>query len=74
MLATPLAATAQSSERASPEEMRRMQERMKAATATNEHHEALSYFLGDWDVEIELVMPGATSQKWRASSRSVSCE
>lgn len=47
-----------------------MQERMKAATSTNEHHEQLSYFLGDWDVEIELVMPGAPSQKSSASAKT----
>jgi hypothetical protein len=61
--------SAQTSERTSPEEMRRMQERMKAATATNEHHEELAYFLGDWDVEVTLMVPGAPPQKSRATAR-----
>jgi hypothetical protein len=69
LVAAATTAAAQTNDRTSPEEMRRMQERMKAATATNEHHEALSYFLGDWDIEIELMMPGAPSQKSRATAR-----
>jgi hypothetical protein len=72
-LALPLlvavAAAAQPDPRTSPEEIRRMQERAQAATATTQHHEDLAWFLGDWDVEIELVMPGAPSQKSRAVAR-----
>ena len=63
-------AAAQQSEGLGAEEIRRMQERTREATATNEHHEALEFFLGEWDVEIELVMPGVPSQKSRATARA----
>jgi hypothetical protein len=63
-------ASAQSETAVPPEELRRMQERATAATATGDQHEALSYFLGEWDVEIELVMPGVPSQKSRGKATS----
>ena len=68
-LSTAGVVSAQTNDRTSPEEMRRMQERTKAATATTDHHEELSYFLGDWDLEIAFVMPGAPAQKSRATAR-----
>jgi hypothetical protein len=42
--------------------MQEMQERTRQATSLGEHHEALAYFIGDWDVEMALVMPGVPRQ------------
>ena len=42
--------------------MAMMQDAMKAASSLGEHHEALATFVGDWDVEIALVMPGMPAQ------------
>jgi hypothetical protein len=64
-----LAATAVSAQSPTAEEIRRMQERTAAATALTEHHAALAYFLGDWDVELAVVMPGAPPQKSAARAR-----
>lgn len=43
--------------------MQEMMERMKAAATPGPQHEALAAFLGTWDVEIAMVMPGAPAQK-----------
>lgn len=53
LLAVPLTAQEMSEEMA-----RRMQE----ATSTGEEHEALGRFIGEWDVEITLSMPGGGEQ------------
>jgi len=44
--------------------MKEMMARMAEMTATGEHHEALAQFLGEWDLEIKLTMPGAPAQSW----------
>lgn len=55
--ATPAAAAAQD-----PDVVREIQERARAATTPGEHHEALERFIGEWDVELELVLPGAPAR------------
>lgn len=42
--------------------MAEMQAAMKLATGLGEHHQALADLIGEWDVEIALVMPGVPSQ------------
>lgn len=42
--------------------MEDMQAAMEAATALGEEHELLGTFLGEWDVEIRVFMPGAPGQ------------
>ena len=41
-----------------PEAMAEMMKKMKALTTPNERHKELEQFLGTWDVEVKLVMPG----------------
>lgn len=48
--------------------MAQMQEAMKKATSLGEHHQALGELIGDWDVEIALVMPGVPSQSSKGSA------
>lgn len=69
LLSLLLSAAAATAQGPAAEEARRMQERTAAATALTEHHKALAYFLGDWDVEIAIVMPGAPPQKSNARAR-----
>jgi hypothetical protein len=52
-------------ERAMIEEM---QERTRQATSLGEHHEALARFVGDWSLEIALVMPGMERQSWEGTA------
>lgn len=46
----------------------RMRERVRAATTPGERHEVLNHFVGDWDVELTLAVPGVPEQ--RASGRA----
>lgn len=48
--------------KAMDEMMKLMQERTMEATSTGDHHQALAQFLGDWDVELAMVMPGVPPQ------------
>ena len=70
LLAAPVAVTAQEG---GPTDMTEMMEEMKkrmAEVATpGEHHEALARFLGDWEVELKLVMPGVPEQSWPATAK-----
>lgn len=43
--------------------MEEMQAVMERATALGEEHEALEVFLGDWDVEIRVHLPGAPGEQ-----------
>lgn len=43
--------------------MQEMMERMKEAAKPGPRHEALAAFVGAWDVEIAMVMPGAPPQR-----------
>ena len=57
---------AQGSEDGMAEAMQEMQERAAEARAPGKHHAALSRFIGTWDVEMALVMPGAPRQVSKA--------
>ena len=46
-----------------------MQAQMAKHTALTEQHEKLRYFLGDWDVTMTLVMPGAPEQSWKGTAK-----
>jgi hypothetical protein len=48
--------------------MQEMQERMRQAAELGPRHEALGEFVGHWDVEIAMVMPGAPEQRSRATA------
>jgi hypothetical protein len=62
LLAAPGAAAAQ--DPAEREAMiREMQERARVATTPGKYHEALDYYIGEWDVELAMVMPGAPPQR-----------
>ncbi len=62
LLAAPGAAAAQ--DPAETEAMiRGMQERARAATTPGKYHEALEYYIGEWDVTLAMVMPGAPPQR-----------
>lgn len=43
--------------------MQEMQERMSEAATPGEHHAALARFVGVWDVDMAMVMPGAPEQR-----------
>jgi hypothetical protein len=52
-----------------PDELRgATQERIRTATTVGEQHEALARFVGEWDVEITLMLPGVPEQ--HASGRA----
>lgn len=62
--ALPAAAAAQAQQQQDAETtMQEMQERTREATTPGEQHEALARFVGEWDVEIAMVMPGAPEQR-----------
>ena len=46
----------------SPDAMAEMMKKMKAVTSPNERHKELERFLGTWDVEAKMVMPGMPPQ------------
>lgn len=48
--------------------MAAMQERTRRAATPGEHHEALGFYLGEWDVEMALVMPGSPEQSWKGTA------
>ncbi|HUG27409.1 MAG TPA: DUF1579 family protein [Gemmatimonadales bacterium] len=53
----------------SESELREMQARAAAATATGAEHKALEYFLGEWDVQLAMVMPGMPPQRSTGRAR-----
>lgn len=50
-------------------ELREMQARAAAATAPGAEHKALEYFLGEWDVQLAMVMPGVPAQRSTGRAR-----
>jgi hypothetical protein len=42
--------------------------RMKAVATPGPHHEALARYLGTWDVEIAMVMPGAPAERSKGTA------
>lgn len=48
--------------------MQEMQERMRQAAELGPRHEALAEFIGQWDVKIAMVMPGAPAQTSQATA------
>ena len=63
----PASATAQAPSQETS--MQDMMERMKEAAEGGARHEALSAFVGRWDVEIAMVMPGAPPQRSKATAQ-----
>jgi hypothetical protein len=55
-------ATDDAKKKAMAEMMELMQERTMQATSTGDQHKALAQFLGEWDVELAMVMPGVPEQ------------
>jgi hypothetical protein len=49
-------------------QMEEMMARMKAAATPGPHHQALAHYLGAWDVDIAMVMPGSPAQRSKASA------
>ena len=68
ILLLPGAVTAQGASSEGEKMMQEMMQRMAEVTALGEHHEALAQFLGDWDLEIKLTIPGAPNQSWAAKA------
>jgi hypothetical protein len=48
--------------------MEEMQARMREAATPGPHHRALARFIGTWDVQISMVMPGVPVQKSAATA------
>lgn len=44
-------------------QMKAMMEKMQQVATPGKHHEALARYLGDWDVELAMIMPGGPTQK-----------
>lgn len=64
LAAPPAAAATQDQQQQDMEaSMQEMQERTREATTPGEHHEALARFVGEWDVEIAMLMPGSPEQR-----------
>lgn len=49
-------------------QMEEMQARMKQAATPGPHHQALGRYLGTWDVEMAMVMPGAPSERSKGTA------
>jgi len=48
--------------------MEQVMARMKEAAQLGPHHKALARYLGNWDVEIAVVMPGAPTQRSKGTA------
>ncbi|HMB55115.1 MAG TPA: DUF1579 family protein [Thermoanaerobaculia bacterium] len=68
-LAVPAALAQEGASSDAEKAMQEMMEAMQQATAPGPHHEALADFVGDWDVELKLVMPGAPAQSSKGRSK-----
>lgn len=48
--------------------MQEMQARMKEAATPGAHHQSLARYLGTWDVEIAMVMPGSPTERSKGTA------
>jgi hypothetical protein len=68
-LAVPAALAQEGASSDAEKAMQEMMEAMQQATAPGPQHEALADFVGDWNVELKIVMPGVPVQSWKGRSK-----